>query len=139
MKAVVIALIFQIFLHLRDAYDFQKARSLTVDMTRVTEALLLASLTLWGLYLVYPRILVGQGTFVRILVVGSVFRDRLARAGCAFISGFGRRVPTSWCWAPAIWPATWCARLSDGPSGYPVSAVSWGRSLSGSVSIVNRR
>ena len=73
LKALLIALIFQVCLHLSDAHEFQKTRSLTVDLARVAEALLLASLTLWGIYLLYPRILVGYGTFTLILVVSSVF------------------------------------------------------------------
>ncbi len=73
LKALLIALIFQVFLHLSDAHEFQKTRSLAVDMARVAVALLLSSLTLWGMYLLFPRILIGPGTFTRVLVVSSVF------------------------------------------------------------------
>jgi FlaA1/EpsC-like NDP-sugar epimerase len=73
LKALLIALIFQIFLHLSDAHDFQKTRLLPADMAHVAEALLLASLTLWGMCVLFPRILVGHGTFGHILVVSCVF------------------------------------------------------------------
>ncbi len=73
LKALLIALIFQIFLHLCDAYDFRKPRLPSIDIVRVAKALLLASLALWCAYLLFPRILVGHGTFICILVVSSVF------------------------------------------------------------------
>jgi sugar transferase (PEP-CTERM system associated) len=73
LKALVIALIFQSFLHLCDAHGFQKPRLPSAEIAHVAEALLLASLTLWGIWLFFPRILFGHGTFVSILVVSSVF------------------------------------------------------------------
>jgi sugar transferase (PEP-CTERM system associated) len=73
LKALLIALIFQIFLHLCDAHDFQKTRLPSADIAHVMKALLLASLTLWSISLLFPRILVGDGTCLCILVVSSVF------------------------------------------------------------------
>jgi sugar transferase (PEP-CTERM system associated) len=73
LKAFMIALIFQIFLHLCDAYDFRKTRALYVDILHVAKALVLASLTLWCMDLLFPHILIGHGAITCILVASSVF------------------------------------------------------------------
>ncbi|MBN2337264.1 MAG: TIGR03013 family PEP-CTERM/XrtA system glycosyltransferase [Acidobacteria bacterium] len=72
-KALCIAMIFQIFLHLSDARDYRRTRRLSASMMRVAKALLLASLTLWASCLLFPHLLVGHETLARILVASSVF------------------------------------------------------------------
>lgn len=72
-KALGIALVFQIFLHLSDARDFQKSRLPSGCMRRVGKALLLASVTLGALCTLFPRTFVGPGNLPFILVVSSVF------------------------------------------------------------------
>ncbi len=62
-KALLMAFIFQIFLHLRDVYESPKARSTIAFAGRLGEALLIASAVLWSLYFFFPGLEVGRGVF----------------------------------------------------------------------------
>lgn len=73
LKALLIALVFQFFLHLCDAHDFPKLRLPAEDIAHVAKALLIASLTLWGLSSLAPSVLIGPGTFICVLIASSLF------------------------------------------------------------------
>ncbi len=72
-RALLMAIIFQIFLHLRDVYDFRNTRSFMKFFLRLAEALLFASGTLACLYYAFPQLLLGRGVFAISLVLISVF------------------------------------------------------------------
>ncbi len=73
LKAVLIALIFQLFLYIRDVYEFPKIRVATQFIARMVEALLLASASLWTLFYLFPQIEVGRGLFAINLVLSCTF------------------------------------------------------------------
>ncbi len=73
LKALLIALTFQLFLYLRDVYDFPKIRAATEFIVRLGEALLMASAVLWFLYFFIPDIEMGRGVFAINLVLSSLF------------------------------------------------------------------
>src|SRR5262245_5088498 len=72
-RAFAIAVFFQLFLHLRDVYEFQTVRSQAEFLARLGQALLLASTTLFCLYYVVPDLLIGRGVFAIALLLVSVF------------------------------------------------------------------
>jgi sugar transferase (PEP-CTERM system associated) len=72
-RALLMAIVFQIFLHLRDVYDFRNTRSFMQFFLRLVQALLFASGTLACLYYVFPDLLLGRGVFAISLVLISVF------------------------------------------------------------------
>jgi sugar transferase (PEP-CTERM system associated) len=69
-RAFAIAIIFQLFLHLRDVYEFQSVRSQVEFLARLGQALLLASSTLFALYYLVPDLVIGRGVFA--IAVGLV-------------------------------------------------------------------
>ncbi len=73
LRALLIALVFQLFMHLRDVYDFEKTRALTANIVRLGQALLPASALLWCLYYLLPGLEVGRGIFGTSLVLGVAF------------------------------------------------------------------
>lgn len=68
-KALAAALVFQIFLHLRDVYDFERTRTLVQLSYRLGQALLLSVITLSSLYYALPELLLWRGTFAIALVL----------------------------------------------------------------------
>jgi FlaA1/EpsC-like NDP-sugar epimerase len=62
-KALLIAVVFQIFLHLRDVYDLQKTHSKSEYIIRLGQALILGSAILWILFYMIPQLLVGRGVY----------------------------------------------------------------------------
>ncbi|MBZ5495985.1 MAG: TIGR03013 family PEP-CTERM/XrtA system glycosyltransferase [Acidobacteriia bacterium] len=72
-KALVIAIVFQLFLHLRDVYDFGKTLSFAQFFVRLAQALVLAAGTLSFLYYSFPDLMVGRGVFAISFVLISIF------------------------------------------------------------------
>ena len=73
LRAIIIALVFQLFLHLRDVYDFRKTISFARFFVHLAQALVLASGSLSFLYYVYPEFMVGPGVFAVSLILISIF------------------------------------------------------------------
>ncbi len=73
LRAVLMALVFQLFLHLRDVYDFSSTWSFAHFFARLGQALLLASGFLTFLFFAVPELIVGRGVFAIALVLISVF------------------------------------------------------------------
>ncbi len=71
LKALLIALVFQLSLYLREVYEFPKIRAANEFVLRLAEALLIASGTLWILYYIFPQIEVGRGVFAINLILSS--------------------------------------------------------------------
>jgi sugar transferase (PEP-CTERM system associated) len=63
LRAVIMALVFQLFLHLRDVYDFSTTHSFVHFFARLGQALLLASATLTFLFYADPELSIGRGVF----------------------------------------------------------------------------
>ena len=72
-KAFTVALIFQLFLHLCDVYDFERTRTLLQLGYRLGRALLLCVITLAFLYYALPDLLLWRGTFAIALVLMCAF------------------------------------------------------------------
>ena len=72
-KSFLIALVFQLFLHLRDVYDLRKTLSMPEYFLKLGEALLFSSGVLWILYYIFPALLVGRGVYIISLVLISAF------------------------------------------------------------------
>ncbi len=73
LRAIIIALVFQLFLHLRDVYDFRKTISFARFFVHLAQALVLASGSLSFLYYVHPEFMVGPGVFAVSLILISIF------------------------------------------------------------------
>jgi len=72
-RAIMMAIVFQIFLHLRDVYDFRNTRSFMQFILRLLQALVFASGTLACVYYVFPSLLLGRGVFAISLAMISMF------------------------------------------------------------------
>ncbi len=72
-KALLIAVIFQLFLHLNDIYDFRHTRASKVYVIRLFQALVMATASLWVLYYMAPVLTVGRGVFGVSLIFSTVF------------------------------------------------------------------
>ena len=72
-RAAVIALTYQLFLHLRDVYNFRLVHSFAHFFARLIEALVLASGTLAFLFYLFPNLMIGRGVFVVSLILISIF------------------------------------------------------------------
>lgn len=73
LKALLMAMIFQICLHLSDAHNYQKMRLPSAAIAHVAKALIPAALTLWALHLLLPGILEKGETLLCILLASAVF------------------------------------------------------------------
>jgi sugar transferase (PEP-CTERM system associated) len=73
LKAVVIALTFQFFLHLRDVYDDRRTPTYLIFFGRLGQALLLAAAALCVLYYLAPDLLVGRGILLISVLLTSAF------------------------------------------------------------------
>ncbi len=73
LKALLIAFVFQLFMHLRDVYDFQKTRSMGANIIRLAQALLPASVLLWCIYFVFPSLTVEPELLVTSLLLSTAF------------------------------------------------------------------
>ncbi len=73
LRAVLMALVFQLFLHLRNVYDFSTTSSFGHFFARLGQALLLASGFLTFLFFAVPDLIVGRGVFAIALILVSGF------------------------------------------------------------------
>jgi sugar transferase (PEP-CTERM system associated) len=73
LKAILVAAIFQLFLHLNDIYGLRKAFRSREYAVRIGQALAMATLALCVLYFVAPDIMLGRGVFGISLVLSCVF------------------------------------------------------------------
>ena len=73
LKAILIALIFQLFLHLNDIYDFRRTRASKDYVIRLVQALFMAAISLALLYFVVPVLIVGRGVFIFSMIFSTVF------------------------------------------------------------------
>jgi sugar transferase (PEP-CTERM system associated) len=72
-KAFLIAVIFQLFLHLNDIYDFRDTKASKVYLVRLFQALVMSTASLWILYYMAPGLTVGRGVFVLSLIFSTFF------------------------------------------------------------------
>ncbi|MBN2320632.1 MAG: sugar transferase [Acidobacteria bacterium] len=72
-KALLIAIIFQLFLHLNDIYDFRQLQASKVYIIRLFQALVMATASLWILYYIAPVLTVGRGVFGLSLIFSAIF------------------------------------------------------------------
>ncbi len=72
-RALIVALVFQLFLHLRDVYDFRNTGSYAQFFVRMAQALVLACGTLACIYYLVPELLLGRGVFAISVILMSVF------------------------------------------------------------------
>jgi sugar transferase (PEP-CTERM system associated) len=72
-KAILIAIIFQLSLHLNDIYGFRGARPSKEYAVRLFNALVMAAIILCVLYYVAPDLIVGRGVFGISLILSSGF------------------------------------------------------------------
>jgi sugar transferase (PEP-CTERM system associated) len=72
-KAILIAVVFQLALHLNDIYGFRGTRPPKEYAARLGQAIIMASITLFVLYYLIPHFIVGRGVFVISLVLCSIF------------------------------------------------------------------
>jgi sugar transferase (PEP-CTERM system associated) len=73
IKALLLGVVFQIFLHLRDVYDLPKTRSVPDFSVRLAQAFVLSTVVLWVLYYLFPVLLIGRGVFGISLLLIAVF------------------------------------------------------------------
>lgn len=71
-KAILIAIVFQISLHLHDIYGFRGARLRKEYAVRLCQALIIATVVLWIIYFIAPNLMVGRGVFVISIIVNSI-------------------------------------------------------------------
>ena len=72
-KAILIAVIFQLFLHLNDIYGFRKARPSKEYAIRICQALGMATITLCVLFFIAPDATIGRGVFGYSLFLSCTF------------------------------------------------------------------
>jgi sugar transferase (PEP-CTERM system associated) len=71
-RALLIAVVFQISLHLHDIYGFQGARPKKEYAVRLLQALIIATIVLWIIYFIAPNAMVGRGVFAISIIINSV-------------------------------------------------------------------
>jgi sugar transferase (PEP-CTERM system associated) len=72
-KAFLIAVVFQLNLHFRDVYDFRKTASFPQFLSRLVQALIMASAAISLLFYAFPDLFVGRGVFAISLILVSIF------------------------------------------------------------------
>lgn len=72
-KAIFIALVFQIFLHLNDIYDFRRTQAPKEYIIRLGQALFMAAISLTLIYFLVPGLIVGRGIYVLSIVFSTTF------------------------------------------------------------------
>ncbi len=73
LKSILIAAVFQLFLHLNDIYDFRRSSTAKEYVIRLFQSLFMASVALSVLYFIVPDIMVGRGIFLISLILSCVF------------------------------------------------------------------
>ena len=72
-KALLIAVVFQLSLHLNDIYSFQGARLSMKFLRRLLQAVTLAVLVIFALFYIIPNLTIGRGIFAYSLILSSLF------------------------------------------------------------------
>jgi sugar transferase (PEP-CTERM system associated) len=72
-KAILIALVFQLSLHLNDIYNFHYTQALKEYIIRLAQALFMATLVLSVIFFVNPVLVVGRGIFILSLIFSAIF------------------------------------------------------------------
>jgi sugar transferase (PEP-CTERM system associated) len=72
-KAILFAVIFQLFLHLHDIYGFRSSSPSKEYAVRLCQALFMATLALCVLFFLAPDMTIGRGVFACSLVLASIF------------------------------------------------------------------
>ena len=72
-RALLIAVIFQLSLHLNDIYSFQGARLSMKFLRRLLQAVTLAVLVIFALFYLIPNLTIGRGIFAYSLILSSLF------------------------------------------------------------------
>jgi len=72
-KAILIALVFQLSLHLNDIYNFHYTQALKEYIIRLIQALFMATLVLSVIFFVNPILIVGRGVFILTLIFSAAF------------------------------------------------------------------
>src|ERR1051326_8900410 len=73
VRAFIVAMTFQMFLHLRDAYDFRVRASALNVLSRVGQAVVMANAVLVFIYVISPAVLFAGISVALVLVRISVF------------------------------------------------------------------
>jgi sugar transferase (PEP-CTERM system associated) len=73
LKAVLIAVVFQLSLHLNDIYGFRGSRPSKEYAVRLCQALAIATVVLCVIYYVAPALTVGRGVFGISILLSSIF------------------------------------------------------------------
>jgi sugar transferase (PEP-CTERM system associated) len=71
-RAILIAIVFQISLHLHDIYGFRGARLRKEYAVRLCQALIIATIALWIIYFIAPNAMVGRGVFGISIIINSI-------------------------------------------------------------------
>ncbi len=72
-KALLIAVVFQLSLHLNDIYGFRGSRPSKEYAVRLIQALVVATIVLCVIYFMAPAVMVGRGVFTISIVLSSIF------------------------------------------------------------------
>ncbi len=72
-KALLIAAIFQLFLHLNDIYNFRGTRPSKEYVVRLCQALFMATMALCVLFFIAPDLTIGRGVFAYCLLLSPIF------------------------------------------------------------------
>ncbi len=73
LKAILVAAIFQLSLHLNDIYGSRRTRSSKEYILRLCQALFMATVVLCVLYFIAPSVMIGRGVFGISLVLSCAF------------------------------------------------------------------
>ncbi len=72
-KALLVAAVFQLFLHLNDVYGYRRSRPTKEYVIRICQSLIMAALALCVLNFAAPDVMIGRGVFGISLVLSSIF------------------------------------------------------------------
>jgi sugar transferase (PEP-CTERM system associated) len=72
-QALLVAVIFQISLHLNDIYNFRRARPSKEYVVRLCQALALATIIICFLFYMAPDLIIGRGVFAYSITISAIF------------------------------------------------------------------
>ena len=72
-KALLIAVVFQLFLHLNDMYNFSRSRLSRELLIRLFQALIMATIALCVLFYAFPILSIGRGVLTVSLILSCIF------------------------------------------------------------------
>ncbi len=73
LKALVVAFVFQLFMHLRDIYDFDRTRSMGSHVLRLGQAIVPASALLMAVYYLVPQLMLTPGVLGTCLLLSYAY------------------------------------------------------------------